>query len=446
MNSQAGKGGGVWRSVWLRLKPTRRRVVVDILVVLGILLLRLVVDVWAGAHLRAVSGRIAPEYGGRLDVASLAPPVVAPAENRARIAAAAAALTTLGRSGPLRESVMLAVTRALPADEARRQVILRQALEGNRLALTVLDEIHSRPEANWDIGYNDGPRMRLPSLLEIRDLSSVNAAAGTVALAAGDAGEAARRAGLGMALAGSLGREPNLLVQLIHIAAAGVQARLVQSLLAGGEPSGEALESLAASIEQERAHDPVVTGLTGELKLVHSAFDDWELGDLSRASQETGVGNRALLWFIRPGTRAAHARVLEDLHRTIQYARLRPFEREAQQLRLPLDEPQPWWWRKLSPMFFAGISRAIRSGDEHRAIMMLASTAVALRRFRLERGSYPVSLDELAPALLPRTPMDPFTGREPDYTCSGTGFALKVSAPPGTQGAPRDLLNWSIPR
>jgi hypothetical protein len=436
----------VWYRLGLRLKPTRRRVVVYILVVFGILLLRLVVDVWAGAHLRAVSGRIAPEYGGRLDLASLAPPAVAPAENRARIAAAAAALTTLGGSGPLRESVMLALTRALPADEARRQVILREAVEGNRLALTVLDEIRSRSQANWDISYGDGPRMRLPSLLEIRDLSSLNAAAGTIALTGGRADEAARRAGLGMALASSLGREPNLLVQLMHIAAAGVQARLVQSLLAGGEPSGEALESLAASIEQGRAYDPVVTGLVGELKFVNSAFDDWELGGVSRASLQTGVGDRALLWFIRPGTRAAHARALEDLHRTIQYARLRPFEREAQRLRLPLDEPQPWWWRTLSPMFLAGISRSIRSGDEHRAIMMLAATGVALRRCRLGRGSYPASLDELAPVFLPRTPVDPFTGHEPGYRRSGTGFALKVSAPPGTQGAPRDLLNWSIPR
>jgi hypothetical protein len=97
-------------------------------------------------------------------------------------------------------------------------------------------------------------------------------------------------------------------------------------------------------------------------------------------------------------------------------------------------------------MFLAGISRSIRSGDEHRAVLMMASTAVALRRCRLERGSYPEHLDELAPVFLPRAPVDPFTGRDPDYARSGAGFTLRVAAPPETQDATRELLRWDLPR
>jgi hypothetical protein len=71
---------------------------------------------------------------------------------------------------------------------------------------------------------------------------------------------------------------------------------------------------------------------------------------------------------------------------------------------------------------------------------------VALRRCRIERGSYPESLDELAPVFLSQAPVDPFTGREPEYSRSGAGYTLKVAAPAGTQEATRKLLEWVIPR
>jgi hypothetical protein len=431
-----------------RLIPTRRRVVVYIAVFLGILLLRLVLDLWAGAHLRSVSDRIAPAYGGRLDAASLSPPAVAPGENRARIISAAAALTTLQNDGRRRDALMQALTGMLPGDPGKRIEVLRQAVIEYRLALMVLDELESRPKANWEIEYADGFRMRLPSLREIRDLSSVNAATGLVALADGNADEAARRARLGLAVAGSLAWEPNLLIQLIHIAAAGTQARLIRDVLAGGEPSREALEPLAERLEESRATDPVVTGLAGQLKVINGTLGAMESGAVPRdpRADHDGFWSRALVWGLRPAVRLAHARTLNDLDLLIQYARLQPYERDARKLQLPSDEPQPWWWRKISPMILGGLGRAVRSGDEHRAILTLASTAVALRRCRLERGSYPESLDELAPVFLSQAPVDPFTGRAPEYTRSGAGFELRVSAPPNTQDATKGLLRWDIPR
>ena len=448
MSTQAGEGGGVWRSVGLRLKPTRRRAVAYILVVLGILLLRLVLDVWAGARLKSVAERLAPAYGGRLDAASLAPPAAAPGENRARIAAAAASLTDLQKEPLRREQFTQALMGAVPADASLRLAILRRVADENRLALHVLDEIESRPKANWEVEYAEGHRVRLPSLLAIRELGNVNAAAGRVALADGNADEAARRARLGLALAGSLGQEPNLLIQLIQIATGTEQLRLVRDVLAGGEPSAQALDALAARLDAEGVQDPAVTGLVGELKVKDGALGSMEGGAVPWDPQgdRGGCGSRALAWFLRPAVRVAHARTLNDLDLLIQYARLPPFERERRKLRLPSDEPQPWWWRKLSPMMLGGLNRAVRSGDEYRASMMLASTAVALRRCRLERGSYPANLGELAPGFLPRMPVDPFTGRAPEYARAGAGFTLKVSAPPGTQSAPRDILNWPIPR
>jgi len=438
----------MFRGLWQRLKPTRRRVVVYIAVFLGILLLRLALDVWAGAHLTSVSARIAQSYGGRLDAYSLSPLAVAPGENRARIASAAAALAVMDNGSGRRQNFLLALTDAFPAGPEKRLAILRQAAADNRLALQVFDEIESRPKANWELIYSDGHRMRLPSLMAIRDLGNVNAAAGRVALADGNLDEAARRARLGLALAGSLAQEPILLIQLIHVAVVKEQLRLVRDVLAAGDPSAAALEQLAQRIEESRAHDPVLMGLVGELKIVNGTLDDVERGATlwSQQHESGGFWSRALAWFIRPAIRFGHARALENLDQTIQYSRLQAFERHVRNVRLPIDEPQPWWWQKLSSILVAGLGRSARSGDEHRAMLVLAATSVALRRCRIEKGSYPEHLDELNPIYLPDVPVDPFTGREPEYSRLGAGFTLKGAAPPGAQEATRKLLEWIIPR
>lgn len=74
----------------------------------------------------------------------------------------------------------------------------------------------------------------------------------------------------------------------------------------------------------------------------------------------------------------------------------------------------------------------------------LAMAAVALRRHRLDRGSYPPTLDALVPTYLPAVPIDPFTGRPLDYRTAGSGFELKALVR-GNRG-PADRFTWSVPR
>jgi hypothetical protein len=251
-----------------------------------------------------------------------------------------------------------------------------------------------------------------------------------------------------MTLAGALGQEPSLLVQLVRMAVASSQATFLRELLAAGEPSDAALQAVAVSLEQERAHDPVVTGLVGELKSINTILGEVENGESMWTAERRPVGvlSRALAWFVRPAIRIGRARVIEDLHLMIQYARLQPFEREQQHLRLPNDQSQPWWWRKAAPVMLGGLSRAIPSGDEHRAVLMLASTAVALRQCRLDWGFYPESVEDLAPIFLPRIPIDPYTGLTPEYTRSAAGFTLRVAAHSTTGRQTKDLLQWTVPR
>ena len=433
--------------LWLRLRPTRRRVVMYVIGILALLLLRVVADLWAGYRLASVTTRLAPIYKG-LDMASLAPPAVGPAENRARVLAAAAALTVVQNDIAKRGVLSAAISGGSTAggDTATRQLALRQMVSDNRIALAVLDEAESRPKSNWEITYRNPLRMRLPSLLEIRDLGSLNVAAGLVELGDGRADEAVRRVRLGLVLAGSLTQEPNMIVQLIRFAVTRDDCRLLREVLTKGDPSASALQSVAVPLQDE-AQDLAITGFIGELKYQSNLFDGFERGGRSLRADGTAAstGEAWLVWVLRPGVRAAHARLLEQMHQLIEYARLQPFERRARGLRPPSQQPQPWWWRPLTMLSTAALEPAVQSGDEHRALTTVASTAVALRRCRLERGSYPTSLDELVPALLPRVPVDPYTGRAPEYKRSGAGFDLRVIPQQNADGT-RGLLDWRMAR
>ena len=69
-------------------------------------------------------------------------------------------------------------------------------------------------------------------------------------------------------------------------------------------------------------------------------------------------------------------------------------------------------------------------GIKHNSVLGVTEIGVALRRYRLDRGSYPDELSALVPAYLARLPIDPVTGRPPVYARSGAGFTLKAEIDP----------------
>jgi hypothetical protein len=432
---------------WSRLIPTRRRVVVYIAVFLGILAVRLAIDAWAVYRLHAIAARLTPIHGS-LDIASLAPPAVKPADNRARILAAAATLTVV-QSDPSRARGELGSALFGPGlmftDPARRHEILRRAVDGNRMALGLLDEAESRPKANWEITYRDGEWMRVPPLMDIRDLSRVNVAAGLLDLEDGNADGAVRRTRLGLVLAGSLAQEPSLIVQLIGVAVAREQVGLLRDILIQGSPTAAALESLAPQLEDELARRPMVVGLTGELKYINHLFEDTERGrEPGRGESDSHAVESAILWAVRPAVRFAHAGALARMDQVIAYARLQPFERVARKVQPPSGEARQWWWQWIAAPYMGGEVRSVAAGDEQAALSALAATALAVRRYQLARGTYPAMLDALVPAFLARLPIDPFTGRPLEYKAVGKGFELRDRIPPKTPNAA--MHEWKVPR
>jgi hypothetical protein len=163
--------------------------------------------------------------------------------------------------------------------------------------------------------------------------------------------------------------------------------------------------------------------LVAELALQNAAFLKMEGGQPSDIFDQ----RKAPFWLGRRGrpfVRLARLHYLQEMERLIDLqAGPRPHPPFPTRTRYG-----PWDWRTPASSFLPGLDRAVESGDRHNSVMGVTAIAVALRRYRLDRASYPDELSALVPAYLPRLPIDPVTGRPPAYARSGAGFTLKAQA------------------
>jgi hypothetical protein len=171
--------------------------------------------------------------------------------------------------------------------------------------------------------------------------------------------------------------------------------------------------------------------------------------DGRRAGETPTTWTRGVAWFFRPVIRFLAMRDLADKARAVEAASMLRSRRAGVSLP-PSAETSGWIQVGASPWAFG----LIETGDRSTAIVGLAATAVALRRFKLDHGAYPNALDEIAPSYLKAVPLDPFTERQPEYKRQGAGFELRVQIP--LTGIARGVKDekiatsypgeWKIPR
>jgi len=434
-----------------------RRVRLIVLVALLVLLAAWVgMDLWAGRRLNEEVARLEKRYGSLATRLLRSPARIPAADNRARVARAAAALTVFEFDSEQGR----AVERFLAASEQARVVErylaanatspapaeVRAFVETNRPAIRVAEEARARARSSWEADYVSD--RNTPGFLDLRELSNAMYLSALIDVQEGRADSAAHAAGTGLVVASTFRDEPSLVAQLIRIALATIQLRATQQVVIRGEPSRGALEDLARCLAENRLPAQVGVGLLGGLRQAHAIWSKLENGHAEAVYDETG--NRAS-WFLgamaqlnRPIVRLGHARSLQAFGRLldIEYGpRPRPAFEPA---------PPPIWMPGLKSLyagFTAGFARSIDSGDEFASALGAAEIAVALRRFRVDHASYPEDLAALVPAYLSAVPVDPFTGRPMVYARRGAGFELHGEWPKdlGSRLRPRPaLLDWVV--
>ncbi len=375
-------------------------------------------DFLAGRRLAAEVAKFEARYG-TLSSEMIKPPEVPAAENRARLVNAAAALmntvTTQHRT---------ALSRFV-ADQAKKTVPqeLRVYVDSNAQAIQMARQFVTRPRSSFGVDYRSaGDR---PPLIDIRTLSRVLYVATLVAIEDRKPDEAAALIVAGQSMSSAGRNEPDLVAQLIRVAIADSSVDATQRLLQNSEPTQVGLEQIARALAENREPAPMTAGLMGEVRNVHYVFSNLEAG------RTRDVADNFLPWPIvraaprlsRPLVRLAQASYLAQFGRLIDEQtgpRPRPVWSEQ-------DKPPAWAFvDRMSYTFTAGIRRAMDTGDEFTRTQAAAELAVALRRHKLDRASYPDDLGALVPAYLPSVPIDPLTGKPPRYSREGDGFTLTM--------------------
>ncbi len=423
-----------------RTKHWRRVRLILLIGILVLLVVRVGLDLWANHRITVEIARLETQYGS-LDESTLGVPPVPDSDNRARAVRAAAALTAFAPSKDLSELrralglfVKSPASTPVPDD-------LTAFVEANRDALRVADTASTRRLSDWEIDYRNGSD--LPPFMEIRTLSDAIYLAALLDLEGGRPDDAARAITSGLAVSASLRQEPNLIAQLIR-AAIGIQHfEAVQRLVTQAEPSKASLEELARRLVESRTPDLVHTGLLGELKHFNAALTHLENGNVHSAAAD--LVPRSPFWLGplarlgRPLIRLVRIRYLQQVGYLLD-VQAGPRPRPA------FAAPERWGWMRRLDNSTAGLERTIETGDLFNSELGATELAVALRRFRLDRGTYPDDLSALVPAYLASIPLDLFTGQPPVYARQGAGFRLRARPGTSVSSLAESALEWNVPK
>jgi hypothetical protein len=327
---------------------------------------------------------------------------------------------------------------------------LRAFADANRSALIVARDIRARHRSNWEVDYVRGQGDDYPPFATLQTLSDALFVTALFDTEAGRADEAADAIVSGLSIAASMRQEPDVVIQGNRFRIGSRHVEALERLVADLEPSRPALAEVAHWLAENASPHPMQPGLLREVAEVNALLIRMENGEVDPNLASFLYPQTWPAWpkpwlgpvarWSRPLIRLAHGRYLRHMERLFE-VQLAPGPRQ------PYPEPiVPERFAlvdRLAEKFTQGKRYASEAGDRFTAELATAELAVALRRFRLDRGTYPDDLSVLVPAYLDRLPVDPYTGAPPEYARRGAGFALSARGD-GRDYSFRRPIEWRV--
>jgi hypothetical protein len=432
-SDHGSRRGGIWRKrIILGLGGT-------LIVLLGV---RGIWDLIEGRRLARMVESLEARWGS-LDPASLERPDLPPGANRARYFRAASFVLDYDRE---EEAVIRGRGSTVRGQASRDPAAVAAVLERNQLPLQLVAEGASREGSNWEIRYASGFEARLPNLLDLIHLGRLVEAQAHLHIQAGRAEDALERIEQGYALASSLREEPILIVQVVGVSIERGMYDALRSLLSAETLTAGSMERLQAKIAGLPGREAFHEALQGEVMTMRLEVADILVGERSEVAEPRPFFPGAVwMWMVRPVVKKAHLFYLEEMSKVIE-SQSQP--RHARREGSGEQDRETWPWYARWSSFNINLSGLLLRADSSQARASLAMTALALKRYGLDRGSYPASLDELVPDYLDAVPVDPFTGKSLEYAVDGEGFLLRSAGEDVKSEAPweRDtVMRWEIP-
>lgn len=305
-----------------------------------------------------------------------------------------------------------------PAERAK----LQGYLDRNREALALLHEAAGRPRCNFGLEYGHGAAMEMPHITPL--ILSARLLEVEAALASQD--RRSEIAQVSLRLSEAVAEEPVMLSQLVRTVLHGISAGVGEQEFAGDVPPERLRSLLGLSPEQVREGY--------ERVLLFELYSGVKFVTDGGSLKDIGIEGLSLRRPDDPLT----AHDLEYFAQSMsEYAGLagRPYYEvrgELDRLRAERVDGAPWY-AELTRAMLPTIGKALERQATTEASLGTTQLAAALRTWRDEHGAYPPTLEAVR-EVLPRMPLDPFTGKPYLYRREGEGFVVYTAGPSGIDG------------
>jgi hypothetical protein len=249
-----------------------------------------------------------------------------------------------------------------------------------------------------------------------------------------------------LAIARAVGEQPGAISQIVRL---NLRLQAIASLertlaLVPKSLPAKLLEEAQRQLADEAAKPATMPLLRGERAGLHLLLTNLEAGVVDRELEESVLRedySSDLSYALLTGNsyKHDHAWLLDFFNKAVAIARLPPSEQLSrfQQLEDTLRKGPA-----LAKMLMPALVNLVERDLTTRARLDCATAAIAVERFRLARGSWPNSLEEVVAAkLLDRVPVDVFDGKPLRYRKTANGVVVYSVGPDGTyKGDALDIL------
>jgi hypothetical protein len=311
-----------------------------------------------------------------------------------------------------------------PDDKARGQ--LAAIADKNRKALDLIIEAADRP--CFQYGDWTKPSHNIEVAKAVKLIQAVRLLAIDAALRAdrGQVEEALNECRSGLRFVLRTMDEPSLMRALIAIANAKTLLIAFNRIVPGKELSPAVLASWKAFLDPASFRSEFMKCLRGERALVLEDGFGIMQGkvELFEDSETPSLGRRFFYWLIRPMLKSEMLWVQKqfDFYEKIGGLSSLQVATLVQESTAEYGR-RPWYFKTIGELF-PNLDAAFMKEGTLEAMVLTTRAGLACKIYRKEHGRYPSSLGELAPGLLGKEPIDPFTGKPLLYRVQDNGVLI----------------------
>jgi hypothetical protein len=294
----------------------------------------------------------------------------------------------------------------------------------------------------YPLDFSLGMHIELSHLAEMRAFARLLALDAILHADEGDYAGAVDDIIAGMQLGDALAGEPVIISQLVRFAVYGIMTENIQQCFHGDDLSAEQMSRLQAQLDQADNRHASAESFIGEQMMITQTFSEFRAGEhtdiLTRKSFlfDDGTTLGQLTKPIRPLLVRSYVPVMAPRLNMLESAVMDLMGRAAVAAELPYYQARPELMRidrevvtlssghVIANEFVPAMTGVCRAQARHEARIDLVQMGLVLEQYQADHGSYPDTLDAIAPRMEWSMPVDPFTGEPYHYRPTGDSFRL----------------------